>query len=110
METALKKLGKYKYLLLVLAFGLVLMLLPTGKTASLASSGALASDVEARLEEVLSDVEGVGKCAVLCSDEGAVVVCEGAESPVVRLNVVNAVRGYTGFGSGDIEVLKMRTN
>ena len=42
--------------------------------------------------------------------EGAVVVCEGADSPSVRLNVVNAVSDLTGLGSDKISVIKMKGN
>ena len=38
---------------------------------------------------------------------GAVVVCRGADSPRVRLEVVNAVANATGLGTDRITVLKM---
>ena len=38
---------------------------------------------------------------------GAIIVCDGAEDPVVRLAVVNAVRNATGLGADSISVLKM---
>ena len=41
------------------------------------------------------------------SDEGVAVVCEGASSARVRLDVVKAVSAYTGLGSDRIEVLGM---
>ena len=37
----------------------------------------------------------------------AAVVCEGAGSARVRLDIVNAVSAYTGFGSDRIKVLGM---
>lgn len=39
---------------------------------------------------------------------GAVIVCQGADDPSVRLAVVNAVRCVTGLGADDISVLKMK--
>ena len=42
--------------------------------------------------------------------EGAVVVCEGADSPSVRLHIVNAVSDLTGLGSDKISVIKMKGN
>ena len=45
--------------------------------------------------------------SVLYSDEGVAVVCEGAGSARVRLDIVNAVSAYTGFGSDRIKVLGM---
>ena len=59
------------------------------------------------LEAVLGEVSGAGRVSVLYSDEGVAVVCEGAESARVRLDIVNAVSAYTGFGSDRIKVLSM---
>lgn len=39
---------------------------------------------------------------------GAVVVCQGADSPAVRLAVVEAVAAATGLGTNRITVLKMK--
>ena len=46
--------------------------------------------------------------AVLLSASGCVVVCAGADSPAVRLDVTNAVAAYTGLGSDKISVMKMK--
>ena len=39
---------------------------------------------------------------------GAVIVCQGADSPSVRFAVVDAVSKATGLGSDRISVLKMK--
>lgn len=39
---------------------------------------------------------------------GAIVVCEGADSPSVCLAIVEAVAGVTGIGADKISVLKMK--
>ena len=39
---------------------------------------------------------------------GAIVVCQGAESPTVRLAVIHAVAAVTGISSDRISVLKMK--
>ncbi len=39
---------------------------------------------------------------------GAVVVCQGAEKPEVRLAIVEAVRNATGLGADKISVLDMK--
>lgn len=39
---------------------------------------------------------------------GAVIVCQGADSSSVRLNVVEAVKSVTGLSSDCISVLKMK--
>lgn len=111
MSGMAQKLGKYKYLLLVLFVGLVLILLPgrSSESAALTAAQATATEEEARLEEVLGNITGVGAVSVLRSEEGAVVVCAGAASPQVRLDVTKAVMSYTGLGSDRITVLKMKT-
>lgn len=39
---------------------------------------------------------------------GAIIVCQGGDSPTVRLNIVEAVSNVTGIGSDRITVLKMK--
>ncbi len=39
---------------------------------------------------------------------GAIVVCQGADSPVVRLAIMEAVAKITGLGTNCISVLKMK--
>lgn len=39
---------------------------------------------------------------------GAIVVCEGAENPVIQLAIVDAVSKITGLGANRITVLKMK--
>lgn len=39
---------------------------------------------------------------------GAIVVCQGADSPAVRLSIVEAVSKITGLGADKISVLKMK--
>lgn len=39
---------------------------------------------------------------------GAVIVCEGADDPQVRLSIVEAVSKVTGLGTDRISVLKMK--
>ena len=40
--------------------------------------------------------------------KGVIVVCEGADDPSVRLNLMNAVSKLTGLGTDKISVLKMK--
>ena len=42
--------------------------------------------------------------------QGAVVVCEGADSAAVKLAVTEAVASLTGLGSGKIAVVKMESS
>lgn len=39
---------------------------------------------------------------------GAIVVCQGADNPAVRLSIVEAVSKITGLSSNQISVLKMK--
>ncbi len=99
MKTVLEKLKAYRYPLLVLLLGVALMLLPS------ASARAPAAE-EGSLGEALSLTQGVGKAYVLISDSGVVVVCDGAADAQTRLDIIMAVRTYTGFGADQITVLK----
>jgi hypothetical protein len=98
----LEKLEKYKYPLLVLLIGLVLMLLPSGSAKENA-----ATDENQLLSQILTSTDGVGDSKVLLSDNGVVVVCDGAENAKVRLDIIRAISSYTGFTSGKITILKM---
>lgn len=40
--------------------------------------------------------------------QGAIIVCQGADSPAVQLAVTEAVRKATGLGTDKISVLKMK--
>ena len=42
--------------------------------------------------------------------EGALIVCEGADIPTVRLCIVSAVSDLTGLGADKISVIKMKGN
>lgn len=73
LKKVLDALGKVKYLLLVLAVGVLLMLLPgtnrsppsEAKETDTASAVYPLEDFERRLEESLASVEGVGRVQVL---------------------------------------------
>ena len=105
----LSKAGKFKYPLIVLVVGVLLMLLPTGKTHS-PSASKNASDEEARMEYVLSSVSGAGEVRSLLSESGAVIVCSGADDARVRLEITNAVCAYTGLTSDRVTILKIQDN
>lgn len=96
------KLDKFKYPLLVLIVGIMLMLIP-GKSTYLDTS----SGTDEPLKIVLSCTSGVGRAEVIASECGVVVVCDGAEDARVRLDIIRAVSAYTGFASDKITILKM---
>ena len=105
MDEIRKKLGrleKFKYPLLVLLVGILLMLLPFSTAKSEAEDKP-----DRSLEEILSCSRGVGETRVLLSDSGVVVVCRGADDAAVRLDMIRAIHSYAGFGSDKITILKL---
>ncbi len=101
-------LGKYKYPLLVLVVGLVLLALPSGSKSS--DEASIQKDDEQRLEFILESSMGVGQAKVLLSENGAVIVCDGAANPEVKLCVIKATEAFTGLGCDEIQVLKTKQN
>lgn len=95
-------LEKFKYPIIVLLIGLAILLLPSST-----EDKAGASETDVLLSHILSCTEGVGNAKVIVSDNGVVVVCSGAGDALVRLEILRAVKSYTGFGSDNITVLKM---
>ena len=97
------QLNKFKYPLLALVLGLIIMLLPIGES----SSRSISSQTdEQRLATVLQRCDGVGNVTALLSETGAVIVCDGA----VRLSIIKAVEAFTGFSSDSIQVIKTAPN
>lgn len=67
---------------------------------------------ERRVETVLVSGENgetaVTRQTVYPTYKGALVVCQGADSAAVRLDLVKAVSSLTGLGSDKITVIKMK--
>ena len=106
--------GWWRYVLLAAAAGLTLLLWPSGGGdvqpsggGDVQPSGGGQDAEEARLSSLLEAMEGVGRAEVLLSESGAAVVCQGADSVTVRLNVTEAMRCYTGLGADRIVIFKM---
>lgn len=108
-------LGRYKYALAVVLLGVVLMLLPARsarQTTSVAEAGSRPS-VQSDMEATLAAFDGVGRLRLTMTVtpgterwEGAVVVCEGADSAAVRLTLTQALRALTGLPSDRITIVK----
>lgn len=155
---------KYRWALLILLLGAVLLLWPQKKTSSetkteepKAAQADELAQTEQKLSAILSQMEGAGSVQVMLSVktnkqtiyqtdkktstessggseetttvmatqtgadktpveaatqgpvyQGAVVLCQGADSAGVRLAIVEAVSDLTGLGSEKISVIKMK--
>ena len=153
--------GKYKYVLIVVLLGMVLMMLPAQKkerteTPPVTSESKGEGDLSEMLEQILEKIHGAGEVSVLLSISqgeqtiyqtdttttqdsdrtdkkvqtvlvteadrsqmglvyqknpptylGAIVLAQGADNPVVKLDIVQAVSHVTGLGADRISVLKM---
>jgi stage III sporulation protein AG len=155
--------GKYKYVLVVLIAGIVLMILPGKdmKTVQIQedqeTEQLTAADIDTELEDILTHISGAGKVKVMVSVaqgertiyqtdttysarenntdsrsqtilitdsgrnqaglvhqvnpptyQGAIVLAQGGDNPVVKLALVDAVSKVTGLGADKISVLKMK--
>ncbi len=70
LKEILPLLKKYRYGALILVFGLVLMMLPMGKyqaepTQTAPSAAAEESSLAVQMEEILSQIQGVGRVSVM---------------------------------------------
>ncbi len=154
---------KYRYPILVLLIGIVLMTLPQKRKTEppvppASAPSTVQTDITRDLTEILVQIKGVGKVKVMLtiakgesniyqSDEnistaeggsstihkdtviitdadrnqhplithvespeyqGAIIVCQGADQPEVKLAIVEAVSKITGLGADRISVLKMK--
>lgn len=153
--------GKYKYVLLILAVGILLMSLPEKEQQAPSNENPVTASAPAtkteELEEILGQISGVGKVRVMLTEAegaqtvyqtdedrsvtqdsenlrlqtvivsgsdrqehglvrsitppvylGAIIVCQGGDSPTVKLSIVEAVSNVTGISSDRITVLKMK--
>ena len=75
------------------------------------SDGAQSS--ESRKTVILSEGSSYDKAAVAATTyprfQGALIVCEGADSAAVRLRLLEAVSAVTGLSTDRITVVKMRS-
>lgn len=118
--------------ILLAAFGILLILFSLGgaEDGAAADTGMISREVlEDSVCELLSDIDGVGRCRValsLASGErleykngslvykeparvsGAVVVCEGADDPSVVREINDALSALFDIGTNRISVQKMK--
>ena len=74
------------------------------------TSGSKGQDSESRTATtVMAGDVPVVRQTVYGQYRGALIVCQGADSPSVRLQMVNAVAGLTGLSADRITVIKMKS-
>lgn len=71
-------------------------------------SGSRRSDDTVLVEDESRTESGLVRQTLEPTYRGAVILCEGADQPSVRLAIVEAVRCVTGLGADQISVLKMK--
>jgi hypothetical protein len=116
MNKMIKGLGAYKYVLLVIAVGLILLLWPNAPPSSpddkpsgtATVQSAAVQSLEQSLKAQLNRIEGVGRAELLLTENGALVVCDGAADAGVRMKVLEAVSSVTNLSYDKISVIKMK--
>lgn len=106
--------GKYRYAAAVALLGVLLMLLPTGKRHEMtAVATPIAPSVQSEIEAALAAFEGAGRLRLVLTVEpgtekwaGAVIVCEGGDRALLRLQLTQAVAALTGLTADRITVVK----
>ena len=98
-----------EWLLLLIAACVAALVLTRGGS----DAGAQPTELEARLERVLSAVEGAGEVRAMVSEQngeiaGVVIVAAGAEDVGVRLSLMQAARALLDVELDQIEVSQMR--
>ena len=116
-EQLWKLLDKYKYVLLVLAVGVLLLLWPTGKEEP-AQSGASGQEeqfdlaaLEEKLSQTLSQVEGAGRVTVTLTVKSGmeqVPATDRSTSAGERENRVEEKTVVVSTGSGQEAVVRMQ--
>ena len=107
--------ARYKYAAVAVLLGAALLLLP-GRSAPHAPDAAAPESrptVQGEMEALLSGFDGAGRLRLMLAVEpgterwaGAVVVCEGAGSAALRLELTRAIGALTGLSSDRIEIVK----
>ncbi|MBQ2713420.1 MAG: hypothetical protein IJF22_00440 [Clostridia bacterium] len=124
-----KKLKSIKNIEIILAvlLGLVVLLVyfssmgsNKGVANNITYSNSYVQEIEQKLENLISSIEGAGQVDVMIMCEGedeinkteypkvvsAVVVSSGADSTKVKLDIIRAVEALLGLKTANIEVLK----
>jgi stage III sporulation protein AG len=120
LKKVLPLIQKHKFVLIIIAAGMLLMLWPAGKSpppAETAQSPPAVSlaETEERIAASIAKIDGVGRIELVLTVRqdypgfrGALVVCDGAGDIMVTEQIINAVMSLTGLPSDRITVAKMK--
>ena len=101
----MEKIWKNKWIaMLLIGILLVIVAMPT-KTYT-ENEERYALEEEMRLKQVLEKMEGVGVSNVMITEEGIVIIADGADNGVVAKNVINVVQALFDVDSHKIKVMK----
>lgn len=108
-----QKLKSIKHIEIIIAviFAVIVLLIylssinPVKRTQSSAST-----NLETRLESILSDIEGAGNVSVLINNtdnqiDGVIIVASGADNVFVKMNILKAVETVLKIPTAQIEIL-----
>lgn len=121
LEKAGKVLAKYKYLLVVILAGLLILLWPKGAGPPDTTEDFNLPEMEQKLTAMLMSVDGAGVVEVMLTlrtdregvvyprYQGALIVCDGAGDAKTQMAVLEAVTALTGLRSDAVTVLKRKT-
>lgn len=107
-----QKLKNIKHIEIIIAviFAVIILLIYMSSLET-KTSNSQATNLETRLERILSDIEGAGEVSVLIntsnkeSIDGVIIVASGAENIGVRLNILKAVETVLKIPTAQIEIL-----
>lgn len=101
----MEKIWKNKWIaMLLIGILLVIVAMPT-KTYT-ENEERYALEEEMRLKQVLEKMEGVGVSNVMITEEGIVIIADGADNGVVAKNIINVVQALFDVDSHKIKVMK----
>lgn len=104
-----KKQDKGFIILIAAVIILAMLFIPSGSKKENASVGG---DDASRLEELCSQIDGVGKCRVMVTYKGGevyavAIICQGADSPKVRERLTELVTSMYGIGANRVAIQPM---
>ena len=100
---------KQSLILLCVGILLVLVAVPTKQTSSYGGNG---TELEGRLETILSQIEGAGEvCVMITVDhrdevQGVAISSQGGDKPVVVKEITDVVQALFGIEMHKIKVMK----